>query len=88
MRSVPNIPDTGLGYEITAGVDWKLLEDFTLNTRVAYFVPGKWWSYACIDRSVPNWDTIAPTRANNFGTNPQRWIDPVIALELDFNITF
>jgi len=88
LRSTPNIPDTGLGYEITAGADWELLDGFMLNTRVAYFVPGKWWSYACVDRSVPGWNAAVPSAANNFGTNPQRWIDPVFGLECNLNMSF
>jgi hypothetical protein len=72
----PNIPDRTLGYEIDVGFDWKLLEGCTAGVLVGYWQPGKWFSYACIDRSVPAWETGAP--GNLFGTRPDRGIDPVI----------
>ena len=49
----PNIPDRALGWEVDAGFDWKLLEGFTTNFTIAYWAPGKWFNYACIDRSDP-----------------------------------
>ncbi len=51
----PNIPDTALGYEVDAGFDWKLLEHWNLGVVFGYWQPGKWFSYACIDRSVVGW---------------------------------
>ena len=72
----PNIPDTALGYEIDAGFDWKLLEGWTAGVLVAFWQPGKWFGYACIDRSVPGWDD--GTAANLFGTRPDRKIDPIV----------
>jgi hypothetical protein len=72
----PNIPDTALGYEIDTGFDWKLLEGWTAGLLVAYWQPGKWFSYACVDRSVPGWET--GTAGNSFGTRPNRSVDPVI----------
>jgi len=72
----PNIPDTSLGYEIDLGFDWKLLESFTGGLLVGYWQPGKWFNYACIDRSVPGWHTGVP--GNSFGTRPDRTLDPII----------
>jgi hypothetical protein len=80
----PNIPDTALGYEVDLGFDWKLLEHWTLGIVAGYWQPGKWFSYACIDRSVVNWH--AGTAANNYGTRPDRSIDPIIGGS--FNLTF
>jgi len=80
----PNIPDTALGYEIGGGVDWKLLENWTASIAVGYWRPGKWFNYACIDRSVPGWN--AGTAANFFGTRPDRKIDPMLGGTL--NLTF
>jgi hypothetical protein len=80
----PNIPDTALGYEINAGLDWKLLEGWTAGIVVGYWQPGKWFNYACADRSVPGWE--AGTAANNFGTRPNRTIDPIIGGE--FSLVF
>ena len=82
----PAIPDNDLGWECTAGVTWKLLEGFVVGARVAYWTPGRWFTYACIDRSVPNWDTPGP--GNNWGINPDRTIDPVIGTEFRLSATF
>lgn len=82
----PNIPDTALGYEIDAGLDWKLLEGCTAGLLVAYWQPGKWFNYACIDRSVPGWET--GVAANFFGARPDRTLDPILGgnfyLKYDF----
>ncbi|MGB6065287.1 MAG: hypothetical protein WBG50_10790 [Desulfomonilaceae bacterium] len=80
----PNIPDRGLGYEMDTGFDWKLLEGFDASMTFAYWRPGKWFNYACIDRSVPGWQT--GTAGNFFGTRPGRNIDPVIGGQ--FNLIF
>ena len=46
----PNTPDTALGWEITAGMEWKLLEKYRLRGTLAYWEPGKWFNYACVDQ--------------------------------------
>jgi hypothetical protein len=83
----PNILERDLGYEIGGGIDWKLIEGFTLTARVAYWRPGGWFKYACVDRRQPNWDS-APTASNMWGINPNREIDPIfgtrVALQVDF----
>jgi hypothetical protein len=81
----PNIPDNELGYEIDAGFEWKLLEGWTTSVVVGYWQPGKWFGYACIDRSVPNWNLPG---AANCGTRPDRTIDPVVGGEVSFSFTF
>ena len=80
----PNIPDTALGYEVDLGFDWKLLEHWTFGVVYGYWQPGKWFSYACVDRSVPNW--YQGTAGNNYGTRPDRTIDPIIGGS--FNLTY
>jgi hypothetical protein len=82
----PNIPDSALGYEIDAGLDWKLLEGWTVSVTAAYWQPGKWFSYACIDRSVSAWET--GTTGNFFGTRPSRSVDPVIGGQFSLNFAF
>jgi hypothetical protein len=72
----PNIPDRALGWEITTGFDWKVLEGLTASALFAYWRPGKWFAYACIDRSVVNWNI--PSASNFWGARPGRSIDPVI----------
>ncbi len=82
----PAIPDNALGYEIDWGFDWKLLEGYTLCTAFGYWVPGKWFNYACIDRRVVGWDE--PSLANNFGINPNRKIDPVFGMDVVLKAEF
>jgi len=73
-----------LGYEIDLGLEWKLLEGWTAGVVVGYWLPGKWFSYACIDRSVAGWQT--GVAGNFFGVRPDRGIDPVVGGE--FAVTF
>jgi hypothetical protein len=81
--SAPNIPDPNLGYEIGAGMDWKLLENFRVNLTCSYWKPGRWFSYACVDKAMPTWDTItAGLGPYGWGVWPDRNIDPVWGLEL------
>lgn len=61
--SAPNIPDDGLGWEVTSGIDWKLLEGLTFKFRAAYWQPGKWFSFACIDRNIAADDGAGPVNA-------------------------
>jgi len=76
----PAIPDLHLGYEIDLGFNWKLLEAYALDFTFGYWQPGRWFNYACVDRSNPGWKN--QTAANNFGINPDRRIDPVFGLSL------
>jgi len=82
----PNILERDLGYEIGGGMDWKLIEGCTLRARMAYWKPGAWFKYACVDRRQHNWDI--PNAGNRWGINPNREIDPIfgarISLEIDF----
>jgi len=93
----PNIPDNNLGWEITTGVDWKLLEGLTMNLRGAFWQPGEWFKYACLDRGVVGGIVALPNghvalRANaadvNFGTNPAKTIDPIWAFNGQLNVDF
>ncbi|MEI8182789.1 MAG: hypothetical protein WCG29_08800, partial [Desulfomonile sp.] len=65
---------------------WKLLENWQLYLRGAYWQPGKWFNFACIDKSVSDWDD--PTPQNNWGTNPDRTIAPIMGIELYLNSKF
>jgi hypothetical protein len=84
--SAPNILERNLGYEIGTGFDWKLIEGYILQTRLAYWQPGGWFKYACVDRTQPGWNM--PTAANFWGINPNREIDPIygarVSLQIDF----
>ncbi|MFH1117634.1 MAG: hypothetical protein V1792_27255 [Pseudomonadota bacterium] len=83
----PNILERDLGYEIGGGIDWKLIEGFTLAARVAYWQPGGWFKYACVDRRQPNWDS-APTASNMWGINPNREIDPIFGMRVGLQADF
>jgi hypothetical protein len=78
----PNIPDKDLGWEVTAGMDWKLLEGFTFGWRWAQWYPGGWFSYACIDKSEPN------RGPDKWGIDPNRKIGPVFSFSTYFSALF
>jgi hypothetical protein len=81
----PSIPDTNLGYEFGAGFDWKLLEGLTVNFSSAYWQPGQWFSWACVDKTVPAWATttgVGTTNPTAWGINPNKQIDPIFGIEL------
>ena len=82
----PSVPDRDLGWEATAGMTWGLVEGRAIGGQVCYWQPGKWFNYACIDKSVPNWDTPSP--ANNWGIRPDRVIDPIIGWEITISATY
>ncbi len=85
----PNIHDTALGWEITTGFNWQLLDRYTLGGVISYWKPGKWFNYACIDRSIPGWDNQTDaTPFYPFGINPKRTIDPVIGGEVKLTVEF
>jgi hypothetical protein len=88
VNGAPNIPDDSLGWELTAGVDWKLLEGLTLRARGAYWEPGRWFKFACVDKTLVTFDPvigIIPTPLQtdgagagfSWGVNPSRAIDPI-----------
>lgn len=83
----PNIPDRALGWEVDAGMDWALLEGWTLGVLGAYWQPGKWFSYACVDRSVPGWNDN-PGSANFWGTRPNRTIAPIFGGQVQLTFSF
>lgn len=82
----PSIPDRDLGWEIMGGMIWKLTEGWAISSRIAYWQPGKWFNFACVDKGVPNWDI--PSAANNWGVRPDRAIDPIIAIELTLSASY
>ncbi len=83
----PSIPDTNLGYEFGAGFDWKLLEGLTMNFSSAYWQPGQWFSWACVDKTIVGWaSTATPAGSGNnpvaWHVNPNKQIDPIFGIEL------
>ena len=87
--AIPTIPDTSLGWEIDCGMDWKLLEGVTTRWTVGYWAPGKWFSYACVDKSQLNWgDPSKGSWANNWHVNPGKSIDPIWGSEFKVETSF
>jgi hypothetical protein len=86
MAAAPNILERDLGYEIGGGFDWKLIEGYTLMARAAYWKPGGWFNYACVDRRQPNWDI--PVANNRWGINPDREIDSIFGMRVAIQANF
>jgi hypothetical protein len=80
FNGAPSIPDSNLGYEFDWGLSWKLLEGYVLQTTLGIWQPGKWFNYACVDRSNSGWKNPGP--GNSFGIRPNRSIDPVFGMEV------
>jgi len=75
----PNIPERGLGCEVDASCDWKLLDKWRIGMVFGYWQPGKCFNYACIDKSVQAWQV--GNAGNLFGTRPDRSLNGVIGGE-------
>jgi len=97
----PSIPDDNLGWEVTAGVNWKILEGLTINLRAAYWHVGEWFKFACVDKqfvstgtvlAVPNDGTYINPRAGDgpwgWGVNPSRNIDPIVMFQGVMTVDF
>jgi hypothetical protein len=91
IRAVPDHARE-IGWEVDGGFNWKILENLTWNTTLAYWKPGAWWSYA-----YP--DTAAIYRANGLGaiaaanypvavSTAGRKIDPLFAVETTLLVNF
>jgi len=86
VPTAPNILERDLGYEIGGGFDWKLIEGYVLRAQIAYWRPGAWFKYACVDRTQPSWDV--PNAGNNWGINPNREIDPIFGTRVTLELSF
>ncbi len=82
----PNILERDLGYEFGGGIDWKLIEGYILTARVAYWKPGDWFKYACVDRKQSTW--VTPNATNRWGINPNREIDPIFGVRAAIQVDF
>ena len=63
----PFVDDSYLGWEAQLGVDWKLLENMSVNTRYAYWQPGPWFDEAYAVVGITN-GTALPNAAIANGT--------------------
>jgi len=70
----PYVPDGFIGWEADAGVNWKLLEGFTLNLRYAYWQPGDWFTFAYQA-------LVGPTAPGPGGTGILQGRSPINAFE-------
>jgi hypothetical protein len=93
----PSIPDDSLGWEVTAGADWKLLESLTLSMRGAYWEPGGWFKFACIDKRYCRFSwhghprprrTDGAAIGSAWGVNPDRSIDPIWGFQSNLVFNF
>jgi hypothetical protein len=83
--AVPNVPDNYLGWEASAGVDWKLLEGLTFTSRLAYWQPGDWFKWAYVDYSNLNTVNVSGLA---LPVNPNRGIDPLMAFQGSVMVDF
>jgi hypothetical protein len=84
----PSIPDDSLGWEVDLGVDWNLLESWQLSVAAGYWKPGKWFNYACRDKSVAGWNYIPAATAPNWGTRPDKDIAGIFQLTWSLSTNF
>jgi len=100
----PSIPDDNLGWEVTAGVNWKILEGLTINLRAAYWHVGEWFKFACVDKQFVSAGNLVPLppalgggsyidpRNNDgpwgWGVNPSRNIDPIVMFQGVMTVDF
>ena len=82
-----NVPNNNLGYEIDLGLQWKLLENLGLNTKLAVWQPGDWFKHAYIDYSSLNTITD-PVSNTSVQINPDRKIDPIFGFQMVLSIDF
>ena len=88
INAAPAIPDSSLGVEVDAGFEWQLLDQYNLCANFGVWWPGKWFNYACTDKSNPGgWFLAEP--GNNWGVvNPNRTIDPIFGAEISIKTYF
>jgi len=86
----PNVPDNDLGWEVNAGINWKLLENFRFDALFAYWKPGKWFNWAYRDMTSSNpyiFDPNDPRTITGL-VHPERRIDAIMAYQLGFRADF
>jgi hypothetical protein len=91
------VPDSArdIGWEVDLGINWKLLENLTWDTTLAYWKPGTWWSFAFPNTAeiyklgyVP---TAIPNNAFGEATATQqlgREIDALFSVETRLLVSF
>jgi hypothetical protein len=91
------VPDSAreIGWEVDLGFNWKLLENLTWDTTLAYWQPGSWWAYAYPNTAELYRLNIVPTgnpnsAAGEIAATQQlgRDINALFAVESRLLITF
>jgi hypothetical protein len=91
------VPDSAreIGWEVDLGINWKLLENLSWDTTLAYWKPGPWWSFAYPNTAhlyvvniVPNANpnTAAGEAAATFGIG--REINALFSAETRLMVSF
>lgn len=101
VNAAPSIPDDALGWEISVGTYWKLLENLTVQLRTAYWQPGGWFKYACVDKNLAG-AFSDPTKTGGitfvrpqptdgpwgWAVNPNREIQPILGFQSIMVVSF
>jgi hypothetical protein len=91
LRAVPDSARE-IGWEVDGGVAWKLLENLTWNTTLAWWKPGAWWSYAYPDTAaIYRFNNGAAITTANYPiaiSRAGRDINPIFAVETTLGVTF
>ncbi len=56
-----------------------------MNFSSAWWQPGPWFAWACVDKSVVSWataGTVGSMDPKAWGVNPNKQIDPIFGIEL------
>jgi hypothetical protein len=91
------VPDSAreIGWEVDLGINWKLLENLTWDSTLAYWKPGTWWPFAYPNSAhlyvlgiVPNANPNSPAgeAAAIFGVG--REINALFSVESRLLVTF
>lgn len=83
--AIPNAPDNGLGWEANIGLDWKLLENLTVNLKYGYWKPGDWFKWAYTDFGSNNTATVAGVA---YPVDPNRSIDAIHGFQGSLLVNF
>jgi hypothetical protein len=82
-----DVPDSNLGWEANVGVDWKLLENMSVDTKFGVWQPGNWFKHAYMDLSTLN--TIPDPFSNaDVRINPGRGLSPIIGVQSTVTVNF
>ena len=79
----PYVDDGYIGWEMNFGADWKLLENFTLCSRYAYWQPGPWF-----DQAYQTLGGISGTANQFLGTGAMTGRSAIQSLDMTLRVDF